>query len=46
MLAACDEAVDALEREMLANLTPRQAVSFRSGLLNAVRALHAGFPPP
>ena len=46
VLAACDEAVDALEREMLADLTPRQAVSFRGGLLSAVRALHAGFPPP
>ena len=46
VLAACDEAVDALEREMLADLTPRQAVGFRGGLLSAVRALHAGFPPP
>ena len=44
VLAACDEAVDALEREMLRNLPPRRAASFRQSLLSAVRALEAGFP--
>ena len=44
VLAACDAAVDELEREMLAELTPHQAKSLRNGLISAVRALHAGFP--
>ena len=44
VLAACDEAVDALEREMLRNLPPPRAASFRQSLLSAVRALEAGFP--
>ena len=43
-LAACNAAVDDLEREMLADLTPRQVRSLRNGLVSAVRALHAGFP--
>ena len=44
VLRACDAAVDALEREMLAGLTPSQEQSLRDGLISAVRALHAGFP--
>jgi DNA-binding MarR family transcriptional regulator len=44
VLAACDAAVDELEREMLADLTPHQERSLRNGLLSAVRALHAGLP--
>ena len=44
MLAACNAAVDELEREMLADLTPHQVKSLRNGLISAVRALHAGFP--
>src|SRR5262245_49600607 len=44
VLAACDEAVDALEREMLADMTPLQERSLRNGLVSAVRALQAGFP--
>jgi DNA-binding MarR family transcriptional regulator len=44
VLAACDAAVDELEREMLGDLTPHQVKSLRNGLVSAVRALHAGFP--
>ena len=44
VLEACDAAVDDLEHEMLAELTPHQAKSLRNGLISAVRALHAGFP--
>ena len=44
MLEACNAAVDELEREMLADLSPHQAKSLRNGLVSAVRALHAGFP--
>ena len=44
VLAACDAAVDELEREMLLDMTPHQERSLRNGLLSAVRALHAGFP--
>lgn len=44
VLAACDEAVDAVEREMLADLNPQQTAALREGLLTAVRALHSGFP--
>ena len=44
MLGACNAAVDELEREMLAGLTPHQERSLRNGLVSAVRALHAGFP--
>ena len=46
VLEACDAAVDELEREMLGELTPHQVKSLRNGLISAVRALHAGFPPP
>jgi DNA-binding MarR family transcriptional regulator len=44
VLRACNAAVDELEREMLADLTPHQERSLRNGLVSAVRALHAGFP--
>lgn len=44
VLEACETAVDELEREMLAGLTPHQVKSLRNGLISAVRALHAGFP--
>lgn len=44
ILAACDGAVDDVEREMLAGLAPAQVAALREGLLSAVRALHAGFP--
>lgn len=44
VLDACEAAVDELEREMLADLTPHQVKSLRNGLISAVRALHAGFP--
>lgn len=44
VLAACDADVEALEREMLAELTPHQIKSLRNGLMSAVRALGAGFP--
>ena len=44
VLDACNDAVDTLECEMLAELTPHQVKSLRNGLISAVRALHAGFP--
>jgi DNA-binding MarR family transcriptional regulator len=44
ILAACDDAVDAVEHEMLAGLDAHQIVTLREGLLTAVRGLHAGFP--
>jgi DNA-binding MarR family transcriptional regulator len=44
VLAACDEAVDAVEAGMLAGLDAGQATLLREWLLTAVRALHAGFP--
>jgi DNA-binding MarR family transcriptional regulator len=44
VLKACNDAVDELEREMLADLTPHQQRSLRNSLLSAVRALNAGFP--
>jgi len=44
VLRACNDAVDELEQEMLADLTPHQQRSLRNGLLAAVRALNAGFP--
>lgn len=43
VLEACNTAVDELEREMLIDLTARQTQSLRTGLVSAVRALHAGF---
>ena len=36
--------IAAVEREMLAGLTPQQVRSLRVGLMSAVRALGAGFP--
>jgi DNA-binding MarR family transcriptional regulator len=44
VVEACDAEVEALEREMLAELTPHQIRSMRNGLMAAVRALGAGFP--
>ena len=44
VLAACDEAVAAVEQKMLAGLDPGEQQILRHGLLKAVRALHAGFP--
>ena len=45
VVAACNAEIDELESEMLAGLTPHQVRSLRNGLISAVRALHAGFPP-
>jgi DNA-binding MarR family transcriptional regulator len=44
VLAACDEAVAALEEEMLQGLTGRERGELTERLASAVRALHAGFP--
>ena len=44
VLAACDRAVDALEEEMLQDLSVRDRAKLAAGLTTAVRALHAGFP--
>jgi DNA-binding MarR family transcriptional regulator len=43
-LAACNAAVDELENDMLAGLSPKQMTSLRTSLIVAVRALKAGFP--
>jgi DNA-binding MarR family transcriptional regulator len=45
VLDACSAAVDSLEREMLRDLKPREVTSMRTSLIDAVRAVHAGFPP-
>jgi DNA-binding MarR family transcriptional regulator len=44
VLEACDEAVDAMEEEMLRELAPAEREALYGGLVSAVRALHAGFP--
>jgi DNA-binding MarR family transcriptional regulator len=44
VLAKCDVAVDELESQMLAGLTPSKVVALRSSIVSAVRALGAGFP--
>lgn len=44
VLRECDAVVDEFEARMLAGLTARQAQSLRSGLIEAVRSLRAGFP--
>jgi len=44
VLEACDEAVDAMEEEMLRELSPGERDALYHGLVCAVRALHAGFP--
>jgi len=44
VLEACDEAVAALEEDMLRELDDDERRALQSGLVAAVRALHAGFP--
>jgi DNA-binding MarR family transcriptional regulator len=44
VLEACDEAVAALEEDMLRELGDDERRALQSGLVAAVRALHAGFP--
>jgi DNA-binding MarR family transcriptional regulator len=44
VLEACDEAVAAVEEDMLRELDDDERRALRSGLVAAVRALHAGFP--
>ncbi len=44
VLAACDDDVDELESEMLADLSTDERVRLRAGLISAVRSLHAGLP--
>jgi DNA-binding MarR family transcriptional regulator len=44
VLAGCDVAVEAMEEEMLAELTPGEREHFKDWLKRCVRALHAGFP--
>jgi DNA-binding MarR family transcriptional regulator len=44
VLAACDRLVDAMEAEMLDGLSATEQRNLRSGLVHAVRALHAGLP--
>ena len=46
VLEACEEAVAAMEEEMLRDLGPEERETFRHGLVSSVRALHAGFPAP
>ena len=43
-LAACNAAVDRLEHDMLAELSPNEVAGLRTSLIVAVRALKAGFP--
>jgi DNA-binding MarR family transcriptional regulator len=44
VLAACDEAVDEAEEEMMADLDAGQRLALLEALKSCVRALHAGFP--
>ena len=44
VLEACEEAVAAMEEEMLRDLGPEEREIFYNGLVSSVRALHAGFP--
>jgi DNA-binding MarR family transcriptional regulator len=44
VLAACNAAVEEMEDEMLAELSPDERETFRTWLKACVRALHAGFP--
>ena len=43
-LAACNAAVDELEHDMLAELSPDEVAGLRTSSIVAVRALKAGFP--
>ena len=44
VLAACDDAVDGAEEEMMADLSPAQRAQLLETLKTCVRAMHAGFP--
>jgi DNA-binding MarR family transcriptional regulator len=44
VLEACDEAVEAMEAEMLRDLDAEERAALYGGLVSAVRALHAGLP--
>jgi DNA-binding MarR family transcriptional regulator len=44
VLAACDDAVEEMEEEMLRELSPSARDAFAEALKSCVRALHAGFP--
>jgi DNA-binding MarR family transcriptional regulator len=44
VLAACDEAVDGAEEEMMGDLSLAQRAELLEMLKTCVRALHAGFP--
>jgi DNA-binding MarR family transcriptional regulator len=44
VLAACDEAVEEMEDQMLGALTPDERATLRDWLKSCVRGLHAGFP--
>lgn len=45
-LAACDEAINAMEHEMLANVPGDRREQLVADLIGCVRALHAGFQEP
>jgi DNA-binding MarR family transcriptional regulator len=44
VLAACDEAIGAMEADMLSELSPAGREQLRDGLLSCVHRLGAGFP--
>jgi DNA-binding MarR family transcriptional regulator len=44
VLAACEKLIDDMEAEMLSGLSANGRRDLRSGLIHAVRALHAGLP--
>jgi DNA-binding MarR family transcriptional regulator len=44
VLEACDEAVRAMEAEMLRDLDEDERAALYHGLISAVRAMHAGLP--
>ncbi len=44
VLAACDDAVEQMEEEMMRELDPSARAELEEALMACVRALHAGFP--
>lgn len=45
ILAACEEAVGEMEKEMMSELSARERGSLLDALTKCVRSLHAGLPP-
>jgi DNA-binding MarR family transcriptional regulator len=44
VLAACDDAVEQMEEDMMRELSPSARAELEESLKTCVRAMHAGFP--